>query len=231
MSRGTVKIVTQPWRKMERFIHLLWAELFGISTDYHQDIITLFRQKGIYYHRPFRDTRVATISLFPYRTPSIHYSIYQMKYRNKRSYIPLFGNLLAETLVDLLAELADTHHFVDPLLLVVPSSRASINKRGMHTNHELARAACKAGLVHWVEYYPNLLTQASRKYKQTQLTRRSDRLENPRGAYHLRKASYVDNRNIVLLDDVRTTGATVDEITRVLRASGARRVLRITLAH
>src|SRR5204863_8089812 len=47
------------------------------------------------------------------------------------------------------------------------------------------------------------------------------RARNVRGAFALRRGCNVKGKRIVLVDDVLTTGATVDECARVLRRAGA----------
>jgi ComF family protein len=56
------------------------------------------------------------------------------------------------------------------------------------------------------------------------------RAKNVRGAFALRPGCSVAGKRIVLIDDVLTTGATVEECARVLRRAGADRVGVLTLA-
>ncbi len=64
---------------------------------------------------------------------------------------------------------------------------------------------------------------------QTQLDRH-ERMENLRGAFRVTQASRVQNRHLVLVDDVLTTGSTVDECARMLREAGAASIRVITVA-
>lgn len=64
---------------------------------------------------------------------------------------------------------------------------------------------------------------------QTRLDR-SERLENLRGAFRVRHPARVFRRHILLVDDIFTTGSTVDECARVLRKAGAASVRAITVA-
>lgn len=64
---------------------------------------------------------------------------------------------------------------------------------------------------------------------QTQLDRDA-RMENLRGAFRVRHTADVTGRHLVLIDDVFTTGSTVDECSRVLRAAGAASVRVLTVA-
>ena len=41
----------------------------------------------------------------------------------------------------------------------------------------------------------------------------------------------LEGKNIVLVDDIATTGATLKECAKVLKKSGAKRVIGVTLAH
>ena len=64
---------------------------------------------------------------------------------------------------------------------------------------------------------------------QTRLDRH-ERMENLRNAFRVRHSAAVQNRHLVLVDDVFTTGSTVDECARVLRAAGAASVRVVTIA-
>jgi ComF family protein len=59
---------------------------------------------------------------------------------------------------------------------------------------------------------------------------RTARQENVRGAFQVRSSAACKGRSILLVDDVVTTGATVHEAARVLRAAGAGRVVVAALA-
>jgi len=67
------------------------------------------------------------------------------------------------------------------------------------------------------------LTRTRNTPPQTQLPR-SRRIENVRGAFAARSAATLRGANVLLVDDVTTTGATVNEATRVLLAAGAHHV-------
>jgi len=57
-----------------------------------------------------------------------------------------------------------------------------------------------------------------------------ERQLNVRRAFAVKRPVRVANRRVLLIDDVMTTGATVDECARTLLAAGARRVDVLTLA-
>ncbi len=64
---------------------------------------------------------------------------------------------------------------------------------------------------------------------QTRLDRQH-RMENLRGAFRIRQSSPVRNRNLLLVDDVFTTGSTVEECALVLTQAGAASVRVLTVA-
>ncbi len=64
---------------------------------------------------------------------------------------------------------------------------------------------------------------------QTRLDR-EQRMENLRNAFRVRHAAAVQSRHLILVDDVLTTGSTVEECARVLRQAGAASVRVITVA-
>ena len=66
---------------------------------------------------------------------------------------------------------------------------------------------------------------------QARLKDRSVRLKNLLGTFEIVDRDLVRGRNIILVDDVTTTGATLSEAKKVLRAAGARKVIAVTIAH
>jgi predicted amidophosphoribosyltransferase len=57
-----------------------------------------------------------------------------------------------------------------------------------------------------------------------------ERVANVRGAFTVARPSTVQGRAVLLVDDVMTTGATVSECARMLKAAGATRVCVLTVA-
>lgn len=64
---------------------------------------------------------------------------------------------------------------------------------------------------------------------QTDLTA-AQRRRNVRGAFEARNPRWVEGRSLLLVDDVMTTGATVDQCAKVLMEAGAARVYVVTVA-
>jgi competence protein ComFC len=59
---------------------------------------------------------------------------------------------------------------------------------------------------------------------------RTDRMENLRGAFRLRKRTNVRGLRVLLVDDILTTGSTLSECARILREAGAHSVYAVTAA-
>ena len=59
----------------------------------------------------------------------------------------------------------------------------------------------------------------------------AERSGNVRDVYRLRRGACVEGKRIVLVDDIITTGSTLEEASRVLREAGAAEICCLTLAH
>ncbi len=58
----------------------------------------------------------------------------------------------------------------------------------------------------------------------------SEREKNVRGAFAVRNPEEIMDKRFLLVDDVFTTGATVNECAKVLKKSGAKEIIVLTLA-
>jgi len=75
-----------------------------------------------------------------------------------------------------------------------------------------------------------LLLVRTRARPDKQVLRLEERWESVRGAFATRPGSQVDNLRFLLVDDVLTTGATLDASARALRDAGAKSVIALTVA-
>jgi len=108
----------------------------------------------------------------------------------------------------------------------VPLHAARLRWRGFN-QAALLGAAVARRTGHPIQVNALIRTRAT----ETQTAKeRGERYRNVRGAFSVRKPAAMLNRRILLVDDVMTTGATVDECARTLIAAGARRVDVLALA-
>jgi ComF family protein len=146
-----------------------------------------------------------------------------LKHADRLHGVPAFGQWLARAGAPLLDD-AD-------LLVPVPLHWTRLWRRRYNQSALLAQAV--AGALGRPDgsprSAPDLLYRKRRTPSQGHRTR-LQRAENVRGAFALRHPSAVEGRRIVLIDDVLTSGATVEECARILRRAGAARIDVLTLA-
>ena len=110
------------------------------------------------------------------------------------------------------------------LAVPVPLHPRRLRRRGFNQSSLLLRAwqqaACEAGAGATIRSCSKALVRTRPTPPQTGLSRR-ERRRNMRGAFRSAERSGLKGQRLVLLDDVFTTGATVEEAARVLLAAGA----------
>jgi ComF family protein len=168
---------------------------------------------------------------FSYRDPLVREAIWQMKYRGN----PRIARLLAATVGDeIIAMAAETVELQGgkPLLLVpLPLSRERKAERGFNQCEMLAEAVMKIAGEGLLEYRPDVLKKVRHTKTQTSIRKKKDRLENLAGCFAVAKPEAAKGRRVVLLDDVATTGATLSEARKALKAAGAKGVEARVVAH
>ncbi len=107
-----------------------------------------------------------------------------------------------------------------PLLLPVPLHPTRLWRRRFNQSALLAREIARLSAL---PCDTGLLRRTRRTPRQVGLDRKG-RADNVRGAFALAKPERLRGRDVLLVDDVLTTGATVEAATRTLRRAGAARV-------
>lgn len=112
------------------------------------------------------------------------------------------------------------------LIIPVPLHPRRLRWRGFNQSVLLARQVSRR---YAIAMDPFVLTRAKETPPQTQL-HEDERRKNVRGAFAVASGKSVDKKNLLLVDDVYTSGATIDECSRTLKRAGAQEVYVLTLA-
>ena len=151
--------------------------------------------------------------------------IHLLKYNGVRPAEKALGRMLAEALVKLEPEFGPDKVLVVP----VPLYKSKRRQRRFNQAELIARCALRTGADQRLLLATDILLRIRDTKSQIGLTSHQRR-ESMRGAFAVAGAAEVAGREIVLVDDVYTTGTTVTECARVLRKAGAAKVWVATVA-
>jgi len=152
--------------------------------------------------------------------------IHQFKYKEKK----YLTNPLGKLLVDFVEEYLEEERF--DYIVPIPLEKARQKKRGYNQAELLARVLGEA-------VNKPILTNLIKRRKKTKPQfglKKEERFENLSGAFEISESVKEDvatiaGKTILLLDDLATTGATLDECARALKGAGVSEVYALVLAH
>ncbi|HEV2688545.1 MAG TPA: ComF family protein [Bryobacteraceae bacterium] len=157
--------------------------------------------------------------------------IHLLKYNGVRPAAKFLGGLLAQALATAEPRFEQlTFEQAATLVIPVPLYKSKLRKRGFNQAELIARAALKLRPAsERLQLVPDLLMRNRDTASQIGLTGHQRRA-NLRGAFAVARAAEVTGRQVILVDDVYTTGATATECAQVLRRAGAVKVWVATVA-
>jgi len=154
----------------------------------------------------------ATVAALAYRFPA-DTLVHALKFRSQLALAPLMGDLLIEAIRERI-----------DLVVPVPLSRERLRERGYNQAAEIARHVARERRARLeltiVIRERNTRAQADLPW--------SERTRNVRGAFRCERV--LDGAAIAVVDDVMTTGATLDELAATLKRAGAARVVNWVVA-
>lgn len=162
------------------------------------------------------------LSPFPYKHPTIRRIIHEFKYRR----ITLLSPIMADLVISYL------RYYRIPL-----SEHAIIVPIPLHPRKERVRGFNQAELI--ARHIANrmslpmdtqALIRSTATAPQTYL-RAQERRVNVENIFSPGNTEHIRGKTIIVLDDVKTTGATLEQAARILKHAGAKEIWAITFAH
>lgn len=159
------------------------------------------------------------LSALPYRDPAVKSLIETFKYKFVN-----ISELLGTFLVETIANQELNQFFQDFVIIPVPLHKKRFRWRGFNQSQLLAQALSASLNIPIAEK-----TISRIRYTKPQVELKHDeRKENIKGAFEV--LMDVAGQNFLIIDDVVTTGATLNEIAKLLKKKKAHQVWALTLA-
>jgi competence protein ComFC len=165
-------------------------------------------------------------SALPYKEKQLTRKlIYQFKYQ---PYLKDLSKTLASILIEhfLISGKNTDEIWAEGALVPIPSDRKKLKIRGYNQAEELAKKLSKILQIPVIA--DNLVKIKSTK-SQMELSK-EERGRNLEGAFIIKKPAELAGKKIFLVDDVYTTGSTMEECAKILRNTGVKQVWGIVLA-
>ncbi|MES2315612.1 MAG: ComF family protein [Patescibacteria group bacterium] len=169
--------------------------------------------------------------LYDYRHPPVKRAVWLLKYKGKKNLANIFAEALYGRILEELADLHVLENFREPMLIPVPLSPGRYLERGYNQAELICKALIRVDNDQNFKLINNVLSKPINTVHQAHIENRSKRLKNIVGSFSIKNEEQIKGKNIILIDDVITTGATLSEAKKILKQYGARKVIAFTVAH
>lgn len=158
------------------------------------------------------------IALVEHKGP-VRKSVYAIKYKNRREYLDYYMSEVARLHGDAIRD------WKAQVIIPVPMYRKKQIKRGFNQADEAAKR-----LADYLEipYNDKILFRTSDTRPQKELSDK-ERYKNVENAFHIEE-NIVKLKKVILVDDIYTTGSTIDACAKVLRDKGVEDIYFITIS-
>ncbi len=154
-----------------------------------------------------------TLCLYHYQAP-IDYLITTLKYKQQLSHANILGQLLLTRIKQ------ENENNLPDCIIPVPLYKSRLVKRGFNQSLEIARPVAKA-LTLAID--TKLVRKNRATSAQTNLNA-MQRKENVKNCFEVVAKKAINYDHVVIIDDVVTTGSTINELAKKLKQSGVKKV-------
>ena len=112
------------------------------------------------------------------------------------------------------------------IIIPVPIHKKRKKQRGYNQSELIAKEIAKNINI---EYRNDIIEKTKNNLPQSSLTK-EQRKENVQNVYKINDKEKIQNKNIIIIDDIYTTGNTVNAISKILKENGAKEITILTIA-
>lgn len=162
---------------------------------------------------------------FSYKDKKVQKAIKKIKIYKDRKLEEFFSEILYEQNNELLSEKEMFSELPNTIIIPIPAHK----NRNFNQSNRLAKRLQRK--IKKSKISSKNLYKRKKTKKQALLVNKSMRFKNIKNSFALKNPQEIKNKNIILVDDICTSGATLEEAKRVLIKAGAREIIAFVIAH
>lgn len=156
-----------------------------------------------------------------YNNEAVRGLIHRLKFKYLRSASLPLGKLTVDYLKNLGIPLKNFS------ILPIPLSKKRLKERGFNQSELIAKYVATELKLELVD---DGLIRTKNSKPQSETKNATERKENVHGAFSVQSQQAISGKNIIILDDVITSGSTMEEAARTLKSAGAKKIIAVTVA-
>lgn len=168
---------------------------------------------------------------YDYRNKAVKKAVWCLKYKSNRRLAEIFAEIIHNRIMEELSDLSVMEDFNAPILIPIPLSKKRHRERGFNQSELISQSIIDNDAGKYFKLFTNILTKPKETKHQAHIEDRIHRMQNIIGSFAVKNQELIKGQNIILIDDVVTTGATLNEAKKILIEAGARKIIAFTIAH
>ncbi|MFZ2523454.1 MAG: phosphoribosyltransferase family protein [Minisyncoccia bacterium] len=210
-------------------IHKLLDFLLPPRTNF--EIVKKLSEKDIHElpkPLPFRDEEWIH-PLFSYKDKKVKAIIWELKYKDNTKPLETIGKILFDEILAIASDISTFDSDAIFVIIPIPITSEKRQNRGYNQSEYIAKSIIQYDTGHILLYAPQWLAKTKDTPSQSHSESKEERIKNLVDSFTAN--SQVQNKYIILVDDVVTTGSTLKEARKEILSKGPIEVISFTIAH
>lgn len=188
------------------------------------DFLFVFQSDFLYRQNPVENI----YTCLSYKKPGVKDLIHAFKYRKNPKAVEICSVFMFKKII----EISKSHNIKNSVLISIPRSEERVRKFGFDQCKILCEEILKFPEMKNfnLTYLPETLIHIKEFDSQTK-SNRQERLSNSKNTFFIKNFERIKNQQIILIDDVWTTGSTLKDACRELKKHGAKNIIVMTISH
>jgi len=229
-----------------KYIHNMLNNLFNII--FPEKCVNCGENKTLFCEQCLKNVPLANnndsdiIGAGSYKNKALKKAIWILKYKKAKRMAKPLAKLIYENAIKKLSFYLGRFENNPPnennwIIIPIPLSKKRLRERGFNQSELIAKHLAKLlDIPTKTVFVGNFVDKTNVLYKtkdtptQVSIQNKKERLNNLQNAFTVKKPEQIKNKNIILLDDVSTTGATLREAKKLLEKFKPNKIITIVVA-